>query len=368
LSDAEILAAAVAHRRASNAATRPSEPISDGDRAGEAAGRTRALDELVERLRTLCADIAPITLDLDAGRESPDTPAFEPAGLDVEEPPPSPQEPSATGGLLSRVLPGSRERHEAAVAESRKEHEQALREHAAREDLRRKALADAMAAHERAVAEVSSAAASRNREVDGLRSRIDAGDPPALAAYFAAVLAASDYPEGFPRKATVALDTANRLLVVDYELPGLDAVPAVQAVRYDARSDTFEEVPRPPARRKDLYGVVVASVALRSVKELFDADKSRSIDSVVFNGYVHGVDRATGESVRPHLVSLRVTRDDFRTIDIARTDPIVSIRNVEAQFSMNPAELAPVRQVIGVRSLGPGAAMASSPDLSVSSA
>ncbi|MGH2830722.1 MAG: hypothetical protein ACRDJM_09590, partial [Actinomycetota bacterium] len=179
---------------------------------------------------------------------------------------------------------------------------------------------------------------------------------------FAAVLAAGDYPDGFPRRATVALDPDARLLVADLELPGLDVCPAVQSYRYDAGIDRFEEIPRQASRRKDLYELVVASAALRSVRELFDADRGRVVDQVALNGYVHGVERATGEAVRPYLVSLRASREEFRLLDIQRTDPIVSIHTMEAAFSSNPADLAPVKEVVGVKSVG-ARFLASSPEV-----
>lgn len=382
--DGKIFAALVAHRRAADSAARqdgrsstpaakalaelsPDQGASDTAthaalRRAQAAARTEALDQLVEELRTLTVDIKPVSLDFDAVRSSALRNEFDPGGLDVPEAAPELVLPAAPPGLLSKVLPSSRDRHEESVRKAEEAHQAALQEHAAREDRRRMMLAEAMAAHERALTEAESGAASRNRSIDGLRSRIDAGEGQAIAAYFAAILAAADYPPGFPRRATVGFDASGRLLVVDYELPGLDAVPAVQAVRYDAATDEMEDIPRPSSRRKDLYAVVVASTALRSVQELFDADRTRSVDTVAFNGFVHGVDRATGEAVRPYLVSFKAGRDEFRMADVSRTDPIVLMHTLDAAFSTNPAELAPVRQRLGVRELSPGASMAASPD------
>ncbi len=328
--------------------------------AAEAAARTEALETHVDWLRALCVDIEPIAFDFDAARAQTEPPPFDAGGLDIPEPEPELDLPSSSSGLLSRVLRGHQDKRDEAVEAAREKHVQALREHAEREQRRTAMLADAMAAHERAVTEIGSRVAARNREVDALRARIESGDPAASAAMFAAVLAASDYPDDFPRRATVALDPSARLLIVDYELPRLDAMPAAQGYRYEARTDSIQEVPRPSSRRKDLYAVVVASVALRSVRELFDADRVRALDRIAFNGYVHGVDRVTEEAVRPYLVSFETTREEFRLLEIGRTDPIVSMRNVGAAFSTNPAELAPVRQVIGVRAVT-GALMATSP-------
>lgn len=332
-------------------------------RQADAHARSEALEWHVERLRTLLSDLKPVSFDFDAPRADADSEPFDANGLDVEEPPPvRPSLPSEPSGLLGKVLPSSRARHEAAVAEANQAYERMVAEHRHREDLRKERLAQAMAEHERRQSDARSNASSRNRDVDAVRVKVESGDPDALASYFAAVLSAGDYPDGFPRRATVGLDPKSRILVVDYELPGLDAVPAVQSYRYDVTLDSYEDVPRPAARRKDLYALVVASVSLRSVWELFEADRTRAIDEIGFNGYVHGVDRVTGEAVRPYLVSMRTTRAEFARLEIAKTDPIVTIRSIEAAFSTNPAELAAVRQVVGAKAVGT-AHLASSPDV-----
>lgn len=381
---AEILAALVRHRRATDRAARDAASAAvpeeerlrraraaaeeaSGDahahaaaRAAEAAARTAALDAAVERLRSLLADAAATALDFDGIREAAPPSVFEPHGLDVEEPAPEPERPSPPPGLLAKVLPSTRARYEEAVAAAERAHEQALAEHAQREARRREMLDQARAEHDRMRRTAEADAAARDREIDALRAAVEAGEPQAVAAWCAAVLAASDLPDGFPRRAVLAYDPANRLAVVDYELPGLDVVPAVQAWRYDRGADAFDEVPRPPARRKDLYTVVVASTALRAAKEIFDA--SRAVDRVVLNGYVQAIDRATGEAVRPYLVSIRTTREELRMIEVERTDPIVALRSLEAALSTNAAELAAVRADVGVREVA-GAHLASSPDL-----
>lgn len=350
-------------RAAADAA--PGDPHIDAAfKQAEARARSEALEWQVDRLRTLLADVRPVTFDYESTRGDAGIAPFDPGGLDQPEPPPTPPPPAGEepGGLLGKFLPSARQRHEAAQSDAEQAYERALAEHAQREAQRKQRLADAMADYERMRSEAESRISSRNREVDVVRAKIEAGDPDTVAHYFAAILAAGDYPDGFPRRATVALDPAGRILVVDYELPGLEVVPAVQSYRYDVTLDAFDEVPRPAARRKDLYALVVASVALRSVGELFEADRARTVDEIAFNGYVHGIDRVTGEAVRPYLVSLRATRDEFRRLEVTKTDPIVTMRTIGAAFSTNPADLAPVRQVVGAKAVGT-AHLATSPDV-----
>jgi restriction system protein len=67
---------------------------------------------------------------------------------------------------------------------------------------------------------------------------------------------------------------------------------------------------------------------------------------VVFNGFVQTIDPATGRDVRPHLVSLRTTKDRFGEVNLARVDKRICLRNLGAQVSPRPAEMQAVKPVV----------------------
>jgi restriction system protein len=108
------------------------------------------------------------------------------------------------------------------------------------------------------------------------------------------VLEASRYPEGFPQTFQIAYVPESRQLVTEYELPAVQAVPAVKAYRYIKASDTVAETARPQAQVKALYASAVAQIAVRTVHELLNADAGGHIDTVVFNGVVDTTDPGTG--------------------------------------------------------------------------
>jgi restriction system protein len=70
------------------------------------------------------------------------------------------------------------------------------------------------------------------------------------------------------------------------------------------------------------------------------------IDTIVFNGVVDTVDPATGTAIRPCLVTLRTTRDEFTSVNLANVDPIACLQHLNASISKRPEALAPVRPVL----------------------
>jgi restriction system protein len=82
------------------------------------------------------------------------------------------------------------------------------------------------------------------------------------------------------------------------------------------------------------------------VHELFEADRRRLVETVVFNGVVHTTDPSTGRAISPCLITLRTTRDVFGELDLAQVDPLACLAHLNAAVSKKPEELAPVRPVL----------------------
>ena len=69
-------------------------------------------------------------------------------------------------------------------------------------------------------------------------------------------------------------------------------------------------------------------MALRTLAEAFDAAPVTLVAGIVFNGYVSAKDRATGQPVRPLLLSVHADRDSFSKIvlDEPELDPTACLR------------------------------------------
>jgi restriction system protein len=106
-------------------------------------------------------------------------------------------------------------------------------------------------------------------------------------------------------------------------------------------------------QRKRLYTSVIAQTALRTVYEVFQADRPGHIDSVVLNGYVNTFDPGSGMPVRPRLVTVRTTREAFCALNLAQVEPLACLKTLNAGVSRSPAELIPVRPVLEFNMVDP---------------
>jgi restriction system protein len=87
-------------------------------------------------------------------------------------------------------------------------------------------------------------------------------------------------------------------------------------------------------------------MALRTIHEIFEADRQQHVETIVYNGTVDSIDKRTGQPARVCLVSVRTTRDAFEGLQLDRVDPQECLKGLGAGVSKKPSELAPVRPVL----------------------
>src|SRR3954469_12353599 len=272
-------------------------------------------------------------------------PSFGGGSLAQPKPAPRLRLPDPPRGLKA-AMPGAKRKHEDLVAKAQADHGKALDSHRAHEAERQAKLAKARADFDRRVANRRAEHEAEVARVEEFAAAVAAREPDALVDYFGLVLNASHLPEDFPRWHRLAYVPESSQLVVEFQLPGLDVVPAEKSFRYVKARDEITSTARPAKDRKERYAAVLAQLSLRTVHELFEADRTGVVETVVFNGIVDSVDPRTGQNIRPCLITLRTTRERFDELDLGRVDPQMCLRHLSASVSRSPTELAPVRPVL----------------------
>ncbi|MBO1420068.1 restriction endonuclease, partial [Streptomyces sp. FH025] len=317
-------------------------------REAEVARRTAELDARVEELRgLLAAGLAAPGFGPQALLAPRPVPPFEPGPLG--EPVPMPDQTSAAYHVpppdaAQARNAGVRRQYEQYLAQARARFEQDWYAAQAREADRQRRLA---AYHQEYLAWVERfrrEEEERGARTEELLRRLRAGEPEAVQEYFTAGLYASAaWPEGFPHRVAAAWEASSRQLVVNWELPGPDVVPAAARVRYVKTDDREAEVARPATERKALYREVLAQSALRVVAELFRADRGGLLDSVVLNGFVLGIDPATGREAERFLSTVTVSRADFAELALDRVAPVECFQGLSGRLSSRPERLDEVK-------------------------
>lgn len=277
---------------------------------------------------------------------TPRIPAFAPGALATPGRAPDWASYAPLGpGRVGRLFGGSA-RHEREVAAARTRWKADTAQFERAEEQRRRALMAAETAHAERVAQAQARAAEHNARIAARRAAMTEGDPEAVEWFVDELLDPSRLPTGFSSKRWVRYRPENRDLLVELDLPGQDIVPAVREYRFVKAREEIKPVPCPDSDVKRRYALLVARTTLRVLHEIFAATPPDVVTAVSLNGVVDSVDRATGQDIRPNLVSVETERHEFEALNLARVEPRACLTRLDARVSNNPFDLEAVEPFI----------------------
>jgi len=342
-----------AARRQAAASERERKRLYVEDRKAEAAAMAADLQARVAELDSVLTAALQqrSVVSFAALKHQAEMPPFDPAGLDRPLPEPqwgrfAPRPPGAVGKMF-----GGSARYAREEAAAREAYERERERHAAAESSRLRELEQRRRAYDRQTAQAASAAAEHNAGVDQFERDYRAGDPEAVAQFLTLALDGSVYPEGFPLRTRVLYRPGPEEAVVEYELPPQELIPAERDYKYVQTRDEIDTLARPVKEIKDRYARLIAMVALRTIHEVLAADQAGQVAAVTFNGHVSAKDRATGQPIRPCLISVSAAREQFASFVLADLDPVTCLRALNALVSPHPYDLEAVRPVVDFETL-----------------
>ncbi len=128
-------------------------------------------------------------------------------------------------------------------------------------------------------------------------------------------------------------------------------IPAERGYKYVANRDEIDTLARPEKEIKDRYARLIAQVAIRTIHEILISIPPRVAAIVTFYGHVSTTDLATGQPIRPCLITVSTEREVFASFVLANLDPVTCLRKLNALVSNHPYDLEPVRPVVDFEAL-----------------
>lgn len=188
----------------------------------------------------------------------------------------------------------------------------------------------------------------KNDAIDKRKEQYHSKLPDSILDYCELVLSRSEYPDYFPQEFELDYNPETKILVVDYSLPSIDKIPSLKEVKYVQSRDQFTEVFLSESAFNKLYDSLIYQISLRTVHELYEADVINAIESIVFNGWVLSIDKATGQSVNACILSVQGNRQEFLSINLANVDPKICFKNLKGVGSSKLHSLTPVAPILNI--------------------
>ncbi|MGI2900826.1 restriction endonuclease [Shewanella algae] len=173
-------------------------------------------------------------------------------------------------------------------------------------------------------------------------------DADTIVDYCEMVLSNSIYPDYFPQEWDIEYQQEPQVIIVDYSLPDVGLIPTLKTVKYVMSRDEFTETHLSVAALNKLYDGLLYQIALRTIHELYEADVVDGLKSVVFNGWVDSVDKATGQNVNACIMSLQASKDEFLAINLDKVEPKACFKQLKGIGSSKLHGLSPVAPIINI--------------------
>ena len=253
---------------------------------------------------------------------------------------------------IQGLAPGARARHEAEVQKAEQSYEYAMRDYQEKEAARNQDLAREREAFRAREEQKHLSVKTHNAQIDLLEENFKRGDPDAVDEYMSGVLDGEFYPDAFPVGHRVAYSPNSKQLVIELELPSIEAIPEEREHKFVKTKDSVSSVPLPARERKAIHESSLAQLTIRTLWSLFSADPHHVVETTVLNGHIRSIDKRTGADIFPCVVTVRATRDHVEELDLRRIDPISCLQGLSASVSRSPSELVPVRPLLEIQHVG----------------
>lgn len=188
-------------------------------------------------------------------------------------------------------------------------------------------------------AERDSEVAEHNASVDKFIADLGYGAEGAVQEYVGIVLANSLYPEHFEVEHEAKFEPSTAELKVRAIVPGPDKVPAGKSFKYTKASDEISAVASTQKDVKGRYANAVNQVALRTLHEVFEADRRGIVQSISLEVGTETISPATGKTVYIPFVLVGASRESFISIDLANVVPAATLDHLGASVSKSPFDL-----------------------------
>lgn len=224
-------------------------------------------------------------------------------------------------------------------------------EYQQREQLRSEQLAQARSEYDAECRRRELEVQSTNAELDTLIANLAYDVEEAIQEYVSIVLGNSVYPDSFPVDHEFEFNTNLKELTLTVQVPGPTDVPNIKEYKYVRAKDEITSTTLPLNEQKGLYKNAVAQVALRTLQEVFEADRAAKIRTISLTVSTEAIDSATGRMKITPLIAVAAERETFMSFELDKVVPVATLQHLGALVSKNPFDLVPIDTSKGVRGM-----------------
>lgn len=171
------------------------------------------------------------------------------------------------------------------------------------------------------------------------------GDEKAIEETIMSVIEGVKWPLQFERGVEISFEKDARTLFIDFLLPTKECIPNIKEVK-KLSSGEYEQKYYSNSSITTIYETFVYQSILVILQKAFKSTEgqgwTKDLESIAFNGRVKSVDKSTGKSICPYILSVFVSRDSFNSLVLDALDPKAWFRGAKGISASSLADIVPI--------------------------
>ena len=187
-----------------------------------------------------------------------------------------------------------------------------------------------------------------NEAINFQKEQYYKGEKSAIEEYCDMVLSNSVYPDYFPQEFDIEYNETSKTLIVEYSLPDISDLPTLKEVKFLKSKDEYKETHITDSVKRKMYDKLLYDVTLRTNHELFEADIIDAVESIVFNGWVNSINKATGKNEEACILSIQTMKAEFLEINLEQVDSKACFKSLKGIGSSSLYSLTPIAPILKI--------------------
>lgn len=187
-----------------------------------------------------------------------------------------------------------------------------------------------------------------NNNIIQWRTNFELGIPEAVENYIAMVLSNSHYPKEFTKEFETQFILESKTVIISCFLPNTEDIPNISGYKYIATSKQIKPIELAKKSFQSFYENIIFQITLKTINEVLKSIYTNYVDNIVFNGWIRGIDKATGNDFTSCILSVSTLRNEFENINLQRVDPKACIRQLKGLMAGPLYHLAPIKPILDI--------------------
>ncbi len=187
-----------------------------------------------------------------------------------------------------------------------------------------------------------------NKSIEKWKSDYLSGKTEAVEKFLTMILSLIHLPESIENNFELSYDEDSKTLIIYFDLPSIYDIIQNSGYKYVASKKTIEPIAMKPKELESFYNETIYQLTLFIINEIFTNDYSQNIQCVAFNGWIHSIDKSTGNNFDACIISVLVDEATFKNLNLSQVDPKECLRGLKAISAPSLATLTPVKPILNL--------------------